>query len=127
MIKSQGKIGLFLATSILLFAGVNTAHAQPIESYVAYLSERDHFNSRGKRLTSAAAIIRQDRANLHRFNRGDAADEWDSFFGSKANRARLERLINNGTSSRSAIRRIVNGTPTVRVDIYDDFVNVSVF
>jgi hypothetical protein len=40
------------------------SHAQQlIGSYVALLSETDHFNSNGQRLTSAAAIIRQDRAN----------------------------------------------------------------
>lgn len=38
-----------------------------IESYIALLSDADHFNSSGQRLTSAAAIIRQDRANYHLF------------------------------------------------------------
>ena len=53
---------------------------QLIESYQAVLSERDHFNSNGQWLTSAAAIIRQDRANFHRYGFRDAADEDDKFF-----------------------------------------------
>jgi hypothetical protein len=32
-----------------------------VESYVAFLSEADHFNSNGERLRSAAAIIRAPR------------------------------------------------------------------
>jgi hypothetical protein len=47
-----------------------------MESYVAFLSEADHFNSNGERLRSAAAIIRQDRANFHRFGRRDPDDHF---------------------------------------------------
>jgi hypothetical protein len=118
---------LLLVACLLLGISTITAKAELLESYVALLSERDHFNSSGKRLTSAAAIIRQDRANFHRFNRGDAADEWDSFFGSSENRARLERMLNNGSASRATLRRIVNGTPMIRVDIYRNSVDVAVF
>ena len=54
-------------------ASFATCSAQELrESYKALLSERDHFNSEGQRLTSAAAIIRQDRANVHRFGIKDA-------------------------------------------------------
>jgi hypothetical protein len=38
------------------------------------LSEQDHLNSNEQRLTTAAAIIRQDRANFHRFGLRDPAD-----------------------------------------------------
>ncbi len=97
------------------------AHAQQlVESYVARLSERDHFNSNGQRLTSAAAIIRQDRANYFRFGRGDAEDEPDRFFASIENRAALERMLERGRASPGALAAIVNGTPVVRVDIYRD-------
>ena len=69
-------------------------------------------------MRNAAAIIRQDRANFHRFGLRDPDDEWDSFFGSKANRARMESMLNNGTSDPGVRSRIVNGTPIVRVEIY---------
>jgi hypothetical protein len=101
-----------------------------VESYTAYLSEADHFNSNGQRLTSAAAIIRQDRATFHRFGRGDPGDEGDRFFASMDNRAAMERMLERGRSSSTAINAIVNRTPLVRVDIYRDgdgrFIRVTV-
>jgi hypothetical protein len=108
------------------------SHAQTlIESYTTQLSEQDHFSSRGDRLQNAAAIIRQDRANFHKFGLRDPGDQHDDFFASAANREALEEMINAGTSEPSAIRSIVNGTPAVRVSIFRspqgrDFVNVEV-
>ena len=89
-----------------------------VESYRAFLSERDHFNSNGQRLTSAAAIIRQDRANFHRFGIRDPNDESDAFFADTDNRASLERMLERGHSTPGTISRIVNGTTLIRVDIY---------
>lgn len=103
-----------------------TAQDQPLESYYAKLSRWDHFNSSGVRLTTAAQIIRQDRANYHKFGRRDPGNSGDSFFRSAANRARLEALIAAGHSDRATIDRIVNGTPTIRVDIFEDYVDVAV-
>ncbi|PIE45079.1 MAG: hypothetical protein CSA44_02630 [Gammaproteobacteria bacterium] len=98
-----------------------------IGTYVAKLSSQDHFNSKGQRLRNAAAIIRQDRANFHKFHKRDAEDEWDSFFSSVKNRARLERMLNNGYLSKSTKNRIVNGTPTIIVKIYLDNIVVDVY
>jgi hypothetical protein len=91
---------------------------QLIGSYVALLSEADHFNSSGQRLTSAAAIIRQDRANFHRFGIRDPEDEDDAFFADEANRAALEQMLERGRADPGVISRIVNGTVLIRVDIY---------
>jgi hypothetical protein len=121
---------------VIVAALVATVVATPVraqmlvESYTAFLSEADHFNSNGQRLTSAAAIIRQDRANYHRFGHGDPGEEGDSFFASIDNRAALERMLERGRSSPGAINAIVNRTPLVRVDIYRDgeghFIRVTV-
>ena len=125
------KVALALL-AITLFLGVDRARADElIEQYVAVLSESDHFNSKGNRLADAAAIIRQDRANYHKFGLRDRGDSGDNFFASAANRDLLERMLNRGTSSRSAINAIVNRTPVVLVQILksdsgQDFVNVSV-
>ena len=89
-----------------------------LESYQALLSERDHFNSSGLRLTTAAAIIRQDRANYHRFGIRDQNDESDMFFADSANRTALERLLERGRAEPGVISRIVNGTPFVRVEVW---------
>jgi hypothetical protein len=116
---------LFLA----LLAGSALAQNElegPVESYVARLSARDHFNSNGQRLTSAAAIIRQDRANFYVYGIRDPEDESDSFFQSKENRALLENLLERGRTTPGAIARVVNGTPLIRVDVYQNFITVTV-
>ena len=99
--------------------GSHPSHAQQLlESYVAILSERDHFNSNGQRLTTAAAIIAQDRANFHRFGLRDPADEDDKFFADEYNRAALDRMLEHGRAEPGVISRIVNGTPLVRVQVW---------
>ena len=115
-----------LAAVLAVIAAEPAAARQPMDSYCATLSARDHFNSNGQRLTTAAAIIRQDRANYHKFRRRDPGDQGDSFFGLHANRARLEALIAEGSSDPGVLRRIVNGEPRICVDIWDDYVNVTV-
>lgn len=106
------------------------AACQLIASYTARLGAADHFNSNGVRLTSAAAIIRQDRANFYEFGRADPEDDSDPYFASKQNRATLERMLRNGQSSGSALAEIVNGTPLIDVRVCDgdrgEYVNVSI-
>ena len=102
------------------------------ETYVARLSTRDHFNSSGGRLDSAAAVIRQDRANFHKFGRRDAEDEDDAFFASARSRDLLEKLLERGSADRGAIRAIMTGTPLVRVQVFvssrtgNEYIRVSV-
>jgi hypothetical protein len=125
--------GKFLKVLVLAVAmGAPTLAQAPqlIGSYVALLSEADHFNSSGQRLTSAAAIIRQDRANFHRFGVKDPQDESDTFFADEGNRAALEQMLERGRADPGVLARIVNGTSLVRVDIYrgasGPFVRVTV-
>ena len=99
---------------------------QLVESYSARLSPRDHYNSNGERLRSAAAIIRQDRANFYVYGLRDDEDEPDPYFSSKGNRARLEQMLENGRTTSEAIYRVVNGTPLIRVDIYATGISVSI-
>jgi hypothetical protein len=91
---------------------------QLLESYIAQLSETDHFNSSGQRLTTAAAIIRQDRANFHRFGLRDPDDEDDQFFADEANRAALEKFLEYGRAEPGVISVILNSTPLVRVQVW---------
>lgn len=113
-------------SAVFLLAMQATGLAQPIDSYTARLSSADHFNSTGQRLDSAAAIIRQDRANFYVYGNRDPDDEADSFFRSKDNRARLESMLNQGKFTPAARRAIVNGTPLIHVDIYEDSIDVAV-
>jgi S1-C subfamily serine protease len=114
-----------LIIAIVIGLAANTplhTHAQQlIGSYTALLSDADHFSSRGQRLTTAAAVIRQNRANFHRFGIRSPEDQDDPFFGDERNRAALERMLDRGRAEPGVIDRIVNGPPVlVRVDIFRD-------
>jgi hypothetical protein len=119
-----------LIAAILSGGPVHTAQAQILgeytESYKARLSPADHYNSNGVRLHSAAAIIRQDRANYYVYGIRDSEDEPDSYFSVKRNRERMEQMLENGRATPDAIDRIVNGTPLIRVDIYSTGIHVTV-
>jgi hypothetical protein len=115
---SQRLVIALAVCGAVVSASSGNAQQQPVESYVAFLSEADHFNSSGERLRTAAGIIRQDRANFHRFNRRDQADESDSFFADASNREALEQMLEHGHASPGVISRIVNGTALIRVDIF---------
>jgi len=107
-------LGALLALAV--FSPASAAHL--IESYDAYLSRDDHFNSSGERLTTAAAVIRQDRANFHKFGLRDRGDEDDRFFDDVGNRAYLERLIAQGNSNDYVLRRIVSDNVRVHVEVF---------
>jgi hypothetical protein len=122
---------LVVLIAAILSAGlVHTTHAQILgeytETYTARLSPADHYNSNGVRLQSAAAIIRQDRANYYVYRIRDREDEPDSFFSIKSNRARMEQMLENGRATPDAVYKIVNETPLIRVDIYSTGINVTV-
>jgi hypothetical protein len=122
---------LVVWTAVILSAGpVHTAQSQILgeytETYTARLSPADHYNSNGVRLRSAAAIIRQDRANYYVYGIRDREDEPDSYFSIKKNRERLEQMLENGRATPDAIDRIINGTPLIRVDIYSTGISVTV-
>lgn len=102
------------------------AQGQLLDRYVAFLGPNDHFNSRGARLTEPWQIIRQDRANYHKFRVRDPGDEGDRFFGSIKNRGRMERMILNGYINPNAAWRIVNENVWIQVEIYANAVNVTV-
>lgn len=109
-----------------LAAASNIASAQPIDTYRARLSKQDHYNSSGEALITAAAIIRQDRANFFIFGKLDPEDEFDVYFSDKGNRARLEKMLIRGSISDKDLDSILNGTPLIRVDIHTDYVVVTV-
>jgi hypothetical protein len=96
-------------------------------SYVARISERDHHASDGYALGSAAQMVRQDRANWHKFHRRDSDDQGDPWFRSDGSRADLQRMLERGGAMSNATRRaIVNGEPLIEVEVYPDSVRVSI-
>jgi len=86
--------------------------------YKARLSEKDHFSSSGQRLKTAAAILRQDRANFHVFNIKDAEDEYDETFKDKEAREYMEKMV--VSISKTTEKAVLNGTPTIQVEIFGD-------
>ncbi|MCA3719042.1 hypothetical protein [Brevundimonas sp.] len=89
-----------------------------LDEYTAYIGPRDLRASDGVRLTQAWQVIRQDRANYHRFGRRDRGDQGDTFFGSAENRAVMERMVRDGQMSASAARAVVAGDVWVTVRIF---------
>ena len=121
---------LILAAALATFAtapGITAAQDGLLGSYVARISQADHYASDGYRLDTAAQMVRQDRANVHRFGRIDAEDDDDPWFRTADARARMERLLNRRGSMDQATRQaIARGEPVVRVDVYRNSLRVSV-
>ena len=86
-----------------------------ITYYNTVITRQDRFNSYGDRLHSVRAILRQDRANFHKFGNGDMGDEYEGFFKNERNR----NMFNSARLriSPELARRIKHGPP-VRVRIY---------
>ena len=122
--RSLTVAGLLLAS----LPGTGAARADDmLGSYVARISDRDHHASDGYELDSAAQMVRQDRANWHKFHRRDADDQGDDWFRSNDDRANLQRMLQRGGAMSSSTKRaIVNGEPLIQVDVYENSVRVSI-
>ena len=113
------RLAVAAACACALLGGVESARAQQLlDSYVAYIGPEDVHNSRGVRLRNAPAILRQDRANFHRYGIRHAGDQPDDFFGDINNRATFERWLARGSIAPYVARQIVSGGVWVIVDIY---------
>lgn len=105
-----------LAATLAFIGG--TAQADTlIGSYYAYIGSDDLYNSGGTRLTAPWQVLRQDRANFHRYGIAQPGDEWDPFFGDMENRGIMERMVRNGSISAGAARDIMRGGAMVYVEI----------
>lgn len=68
------------------------ALADEVMVYDTRISEEDIYNSSGKKLTTIAEIIQQDRANVHKFGNPDG-DYPDDVFGDPNRRAEIPEFI----------------------------------
>lgn len=120
MIVSAGVLAVML--------GAAAASADEyLGSYQARISDNDHYASDGYPLDTAAQMVRQDRANWHKFGSGDAEDEDDPWFGTTDARARLERMLGKAGAMSGATRKaIADGEPVVQVDVYRGSVHVEI-
>ena len=117
-------IALSLAASVLAAGNVAAqsslgwgAGNSVIDEYEAYIGPSDLRNSEGGRLTQAWQVLRQDRANYHRYRIRDRGDQGDSFFGSVENRAIMERLVRDGRIAPGAARAVLAGGVWVTVRV----------
>jgi hypothetical protein len=111
--------GLAVALAVATFATAQPTFAQtPIDSYCAQISDNDKVASDGYPLTDAASILRQDRANFHRFGIADENDYYDDIFTSADARENIPAMYDNGNIEDGLTREIVRGYPYICVDIY---------
>jgi hypothetical protein len=109
-----------------------------VDIYRARLSYWDHFNHKCYeydgdpddvdgcvQLKSAAGIVRQDRANYHKFDVRDREDRDDMGFDVKSERAELAKLLKDQISKKDA-RIIRNRTPLVEVTVWPDRAEVKI-
>lgn len=106
-----------LALMLSLGAGMAAAQ-QVVGGYSAWIGTDDLYNSGGQRLSEVWQVIRQDRANYHRFRIRQPGDEWDPFFADANNRADLERLVRRGHVERSAANALLRGNVMIHVTVY---------
>ncbi len=114
---------LMLALATTMPASADTL----LGSYIARMGDNDHYASDGYKLDTAAQVVRQDRANWHKFGRGDAEDDDDRWFASTNARARFETMLNkSGAMTQQVRREILNGNPVVKVTVYQSSVKVVI-
>ena len=127
-------IKMTLATAmaaISVMVGATAARADDlIASYSAYIGQDDLYNSNGARLTEPWQVIRQDRANVHKFGIRQPGDESDGFFGSVRNRGLAETMIRRGAISADAADLLLNGDVRITVEVWrgsgGDYLNINV-
>jgi hypothetical protein len=106
------------ALSLLLLAAGPAAADQLLARYAAWIAPADLLNSQGQPLTEPWQVLRQDRANFHRFDIRQFADEWDPIFGSADARVQFERLLQAGRIDPAARDAILRGNVRVRVEVW---------
>ncbi len=107
---------LILLCSIFSFAFISSANASHTIYYTAKITNNDRYNSKGKKLNSIASILRQDRANVHKFGLADKGDQRDRFF----RKARNRNIFNHAkikVASRHLARQIVRGRKAVWITV----------
>lgn len=96
-------------------------------SYSAYIENSDRYNSNGTYLvsghnkSSAAAVLRQERADYYRGGPGSN----DCYFHRQANRATMAEKLRRGSISSSAMNKVLYSDGRITVDIYSTHIVVK--
>lgn len=110
---------LFVSTifAATLATGAAVAQDARIGTYMAFIGPEDLTNSSGVRLNNAAAIVAQDRANVHRFGIVHQFDERDPWFASRGHRMAIPELV---VMSPATANQIVRNGALIAVSVYAD-------
>ncbi|HHB80669.1 MAG TPA: hypothetical protein ENK83_02830 [Aliiroseovarius sp.] len=111
---------------LALTAGLALTHSsaaqqladEPLASYQAYIGTQDLYNSRGGRLSSAAQVLRQDRANVHKFGIWQSGDQMDPIFDTYGNRDVMTRVLERNGLDPYVARQIMRGNVMVYVEVW---------
>ena len=98
-------------------SGIEPSPTGHVVTYRAYISAADIHDPSGARLTNAAAIIQQDRANVHRFRRIDLGDLIDGYFTTHDRRRELFEHLNGALPS-DLSRKIIDGNIMIEVRVH---------
>lgn len=119
-----------VAAAVALTASLAGAQAvradELLGSYLARISDTDKQASDGYALETAAQMVRQDRANWHKYGSGDGEDQADDYLDSANSRARFERMLKApGAMDADTRNAIVDGNPLIQVSLYRNSVSVE--
>jgi hypothetical protein len=105
------------------FQAAQACRGNFLGSYNTFISAQDLVASDNVRLGNVQGIIQQDRANLHRFRRGDRGDGYDDMFLSAESRALIPRwrLEVLPPAFAAAIRR---GNARINVRVFEGCIEV---
>ncbi len=86
-------------------------------SYIARISSKDHYNSRGLGLRRLIDILHQDRAYFYK-GAADPEDTGNGLFSTLAARRQMDRMsiIAEGISLQELRRAVIGGTPLLRIE-----------
>lgn len=107
---------------------VNNSDTGNIEfSYIAKISNKDKYNSRGIKLKTLKEILRQDRAYVHK-NRADREDTYDSYFVTAKQRAKIQnyKIVPISTSYRHLRKEVLNANPLLGVQIGKEVLRIKI-
>ena len=120
MLKSIVFAALFGAA---LFT-TSTQASAGYDEYCTYISQNDKVASDGYKLSDPASILRQDRANFHKFKRRDRDDGSDRTFTSANARARIPALLDKANNDPAVLNAIVRRNIHVCVEVWSDMIVV---
>jgi hypothetical protein len=120
---NKGTMGLAAFAALVALPGkAEACRGDFLGAYNTTISPRDLLASDGLRLSGVGAILQQDRANYHRFNRRDRGDGHDVMFLSAEARALIPLWLHEVTPGARA--GILRGRAWINVRVYEGCIDV---